>query len=618
MIDSIVGEFDELESTMDGTIDSNEFVGDPMTDDISDQITRVYIQNVNGLCWDKEGGRWPYICETMDAIQVDIACFSELNVDTTNYNVRRKMENICQKQFMQNSLILAASKYKTSTLYKPGGTAILARNNITSRIGAHTRDRMGRWTSIRLTTGTSRKIRIISAYQVCNTTRPGTNTAASHQIAQLIEDAALDDSLQRSTPRHAFIRDLQSFILHLQPEEEIILAGDFNEDISTPSSGMDQLATTCGLVDLFSVRTGSSSLPATYQRGSKRIDYVLMSPSLMIHVRAAGYDPFGYRIPSDHRGMYIDLETEALFHQHHAEMAPAAKRDFVSTSPEVVLKYVSSKMTYLNDHRFFERLTTLEEATSPNHDLAEALDRDLQRASFHAARTCSRKKRTPWSPKLAEVWAELHFYRLTKSSLTTRANYGPALSKLQYQWPHLPCQLPTTHEEIDQKYKNALSKLKNVRQEAQALRDEFLSKRLQMYSVLEERGKAKIVQRLIRAESQHRVYQKLQHLRNQDGGMFGLSNLKIPRNVPITATEDIKKLPDTPDHWETITLPSEIEQLLLHRNQHHFSQAEGTPFTVLPLSADIGYKADGYAADLILEGCRAKSSIRTQQKRLPC
>ena len=49
-------------------------------------------------------------------------------------------------------------------------------------------------------------------------------------------------------------------------------------------------------------------------------------------------------------------------------------------------------------------------------------------------------------------------------------------------------------------------------------------------------------------------------------------------------------------------MPEEIERILLQRNQLHFGQAEGTPFTRPPLQVDIGYKAEGYAADLILSG----------------
>ena len=45
--------------------------------------------------------------------------------------------------------------------------------------------------------------------------------------------------------------------------EDIILAGDFNEEMGQETSGMDGLATMCGLVDLFSLRNGTQTQPAT-------------------------------------------------------------------------------------------------------------------------------------------------------------------------------------------------------------------------------------------------------------------------------------------------------------------------------------------------------------------
>jgi hypothetical protein len=105
---------------------------------------------------------------------------------------------------------------------------------------------------------------------------------------------------------------------------------------------------------------------------------------------------------------------------------------------------------------------------------------------------------------------------------------------------------------------------------------------------------------ILRAESQRKVYKKIEYLQNREKTSIGLSNLNIPCHIPITSSDQMKQLPDTPNYWETILAPQDIERLLLSRNQHHFRQAEGTPFTLPPLSIDIGYNADGFAADFIL------------------
>ena len=384
---------DELEQTFNDDEDTHAFIGDKLVEDAHENVFRIYIQNLHGLNWDNAGGKWPYVCDAIDAISADIACFSELNTDTNSYKIRKKMEDVCKRQFQQNALILAASAHHSATNYKPGGTAILAANSITTRIRSQTRDRMGRWASVSLETTSTSKLRIISAYQVCKNSRPGANTAMAHQTAQIIRDNAASPTISRPHPRKTFIHDLQAFIQQVQNQDEaILLAGDFNEEIGVESSGMDNLASACGLVDLFNIRIGSSTLPATYQRGRKRIDYILMSPGILPHVRAAGYDPFGYRIPSDHRGMFIDLDTESLFQNELPKLPPSDKRDFTSTSPETIRLYVEKKMNYLNDHRFFERLDALETNVHLDPESAEALDRDFHRAAVHAARMCTKKK----------------------------------------------------------------------------------------------------------------------------------------------------------------------------------------------------------------------------------
>lgn len=603
MVGLVPGEMDVLESMVDGTYSASDSVGDPMEDSPNNGTTRLFIQNLNGLLWNNDGGKWPYVCETIATTQADIACFSELNTDTNRYDVRKIMEDTCKRQFNQHRLVLASSTTKSATTYKPGGTAILARDSVTIRIKSQTRDRMGRWTSISFTTSPTRRLRVISAYQVGKQVRPGTNTAAAQQTAQLILEHTNSNIHHRQNPRQAFRHDLSMFIKQVQTDnEDIILVGDFNDDITSPDSNMQHIATQCGLVDLFSIRLGSPNIPSTYQRGNKRLDYVLVSPSLVPMVTAAGYDPFGYRLPSDHRAMYIDLSTDLLFDHDFPDIVGKPQREFSTSTPGVVKTYVTAKIKYLNDHRFFERLQDLESNTNPNHDLAERLDRDFQRASLHAARMCTRKQRPPWSPQLAQAWAELHYYRILSSATKTAADYQPAIQRLQRLWPQLPVAQNIASDTLVQLQKAALAKLKQIRQDAQKLREDFLLQKHALSLANDDATTAKVLARIIRAESQHQVYTKIKTLRRHEEESSSLTSLKIPKYISPFDTDAIKLLPDDDHHWETITVPEDIERLLLQRNQKHFAQAEGTPLTQPPFTADIGYKADGYAADLLLTG----------------
>ena len=131
---------DELEYTVDNNVLQHEHIGNPLEETPSSDITRIYVQNLNGLRWDKDGGQWPYICDAMSSAQVDIACFSETNTNTNKYSIRSAMEKACKRQFNHSRLVMAASLHKTTHDYKPGGTAILACNDISANIRSHTRD----------------------------------------------------------------------------------------------------------------------------------------------------------------------------------------------------------------------------------------------------------------------------------------------------------------------------------------------------------------------------------------------------------------------------------------------------------------------------------------------
>jgi hypothetical protein len=53
-----------------------------------DNITRMYVQNVNGIKIQNDGGQMQEICSTTKEVQADIVCLQEHNLDTTRCTVR--------------------------------------------------------------------------------------------------------------------------------------------------------------------------------------------------------------------------------------------------------------------------------------------------------------------------------------------------------------------------------------------------------------------------------------------------------------------------------------------------------------------------------------------------
>ena len=284
------------------TPSNQEFIGDILDECKEENVTRLYVQNLNGIKWTPQGGSWPAICQSIAAIHADFSCFSEFNHDINAHEIAKKMQIIERQVFNQSRFVGSTSRNKVKRTYKPGGTGILVTNESTATVKSTHRDRMGRWAILALQGDNGQGITLINAYQVCQNGVTGNMTAANCQIAQLMQEE--HNTTTTVNPRRAFIQDLTSVIQqHQATGNSIILVGDFNETIGTENdsdTGMNQLVTNCNLADLFNVRLGTAEQPTTYQRGHKRLDYALISPSLLPSVQAAGYDPFGYRIQSDH------------------------------------------------------------------------------------------------------------------------------------------------------------------------------------------------------------------------------------------------------------------------------------------------------------------------------
>jgi hypothetical protein len=145
---------------------------------------------------------------------------------------------------------------------------MITTGNSTSRVIEQNADKWGRWVRQSFQGQGGKKITIYIAYQVVN--KPiaiGCITTAAQQQSLLVQD---NDQLKN--PRSAFRRDLTIDIqARIAKGHEILLVGDFNEAFGSDVEGILKLATTCGLLDLMSIRH-SSTPPATYARGRNRLD----------------------------------------------------------------------------------------------------------------------------------------------------------------------------------------------------------------------------------------------------------------------------------------------------------------------------------------------------------
>jgi hypothetical protein len=197
-------------------------------------------------------------------------------------------------------------------------------------------------------------------------------------------------------PRHDFWHDLIRFITSLQVRGNLIsLARDFNEHILDNNTSLQQISQQCQLVDIWKHKFPKNEEPASYIRGSKRIDCTLISRDLSPAVTAVGYELFHHASATDHRGMYIDFYTNQLFGNNTKQLKSAQSRHLNSKYPLGRKTYIQAASDHTHDQNLFAHLQPLLDGKHCEDALLERLDQIMTECCALAERKCQ-KTRSEW------------------------------------------------------------------------------------------------------------------------------------------------------------------------------------------------------------------------------
>ena len=117
-----------------------------------------------------------------------------------------------------------------------------------------------------------------------------------------------------TNPRQQFILDLIESVKEWRKDlDDVMILLDANQDLtSSTGQSLTTLMRECQLVNLFHHHHGVRPTFSTYDLGSKRLDYAIVTATLSPYVIKCGYLPFYLGVSSDHRGLFIDLSTEII------------------------------------------------------------------------------------------------------------------------------------------------------------------------------------------------------------------------------------------------------------------------------------------------------------------
>jgi hypothetical protein len=392
-------------------------------------------------------------------------------------------------------------------------------------------------------------------------------------------------------------------------KEHIILAGDFNEPLDAGNSNMSKLCQDIGLTDVFALRHPHIPEPATYIRGSTRLDYFLVSASVLPSVTKCGYDPFHLRLTSDHRGMFLDLDTELLFGNRTQALASIPHRDIRSKEKKSNTIYIDKKYDHLESNHFFHNLETLLADPSPNRAKAEKLDQLLTQSAKCAGHACRKRRRDWWSQKVTELRSQCHLLQRLLSGYRNKIDMLPTVRQRMTDI-HLNFQLPDNQADCKKMLKIAQNLAREASAQHTQIRLTELEERAETYALDGNSDQQKHLKQMAAHESSCKMYSKIRSVRglNSKSGQF--TSLQIPADWPTPETEisnieslsNPKEIAGDDSKWRTIDLPADIMHYLRLRNRLHFGQAEGTPFTTSPLRELVDWEASTKTSDLILEG----------------
>ena len=332
-------------------------------------------------------------------------------------------------------LITACSPINFASAYQPGGVMTVVTGNWVGRLSECAPDShgLGQWTTSTLRGKMDTHLTIVTAYQVCkdNIQTTGAKTAFRQQWSLLRHSHAEPD------PRKSFISDLDALLTQLgEASHEIILLLDANESLSDRYSGIRTLTRKHNLADLHTRLHGLEGQPATYIRGTKKIDFIFGSKGVAGNTSRAGITPFE---TSDHRGLFVDVRLPPILGGPATPLSAAQHRDLNSKDPKSPALYRNTCIDYFENRRVLEERTAemhtklLSDSAYTGKDsaLLASIDNDTSRGLAASAKACASKHRHLYSPILRKLQVTVRYWKYWLKEFRTKKWFGSQRNYIQ-------------------------------------------------------------------------------------------------------------------------------------------------------------------------------------------
>ena len=488
-------------------------------------------------------------------------------------------------------------------------------------------------------------IRVISAYRVSQDSykQAGETTSCKQQVRSLMLRG-----VRKPNPKKRFLTDLSAMLTAWRkdkPNHDIILMADMNEYIGDTKDLYD-FCQHNNLIDTVSLLNPDLMEDPTYLWGSKRIDYILVSPPLAELALKAGHHQYHQHFISDHKGVYIQFNAGDIFDTATVDKSHASYRRLRMGRRDIVERYVTRLVRLYKEHHIWERAVKLAQATvaAPTEAIKDKyfnqLDRLDQericymRAAENYAGLPPANGAYEWSPSLEKAGQTITYWKLRLNLIRSKTYTSDRLKRL-YKSITMEDEGSVQIIYVQLQLKKAWAGLRQIQRQSIKIRESHMEKLADHFAEKRNTTRAIEVKKISTSErtrstaAKHKWYLKERHgmIRNllipdycihEILSIIGIlaftlfiQQLMAPTGkysqsmVVATGAWGIFTVWEqisAHEGWKVLSDETMITSRLLLRNGTHLSMSGDSPFARGPLAEAIGLDGEGDGVEDMLNG----------------
>ena len=292
---------------------------------------RIVFGNINTL--PKESNRFKI--DTWKEIATsgcDINIIAEINKDISKIPKKDRTFQLVQgwwdtKIMCRDEFLQEKNTNNKEDTRQPGGVSIITNGIATQHIVQQGGDhrKLGRWRWVVLKGKQHTKTCVIGTYRSPEGWMTNLNQLAALRDSQTETDKLLE-------PSKVWFSDLEKLVRSKQNEGcNIVVAGDFNEDLKNKKSGVVKLMEKLNLHEAIMDKYKGDA-PPTFHLGTQTIDGIYVSHNLKIN--QGGYIDEKY-CPGDHHWLWIDIPINLALGENKEKLSKKILRKVNSKVPSI-------------------------------------------------------------------------------------------------------------------------------------------------------------------------------------------------------------------------------------------------------------------------------------------